>query len=521
MNPDDDLILPEPVGKQTEWLDSPASRKVLRIGRRGGKTRFALLAALAGHGPGWDIQRPSMPGILAGGDVVWIAQDYPNLTRVVWREEIKPRFGHLSWCDLNERDHALNIHGMGTLFLVSAEAIHGIRGMGKNVRGIIVDEAAWLALGEALQAVILAILLDNDGWLIIMSTTNAGPDGGVDDTGAPQIPSYFNALCEEIQAGKRSSEWQQFTGTAFDNPTLNPAGIQELIDEYPPGSIALEQEVYAKLLKTGSGLVLPGLDARHLIPPFSPESHWPTFAAFDWGYHHPWVLCYGCADEDGQVYGIDTIAGRLDIPEQIDAKVRAAGINPAKTVIWAGPDIWQARQPGPNKGEGRGPTIAEELSKLGWRLNPADNARVLGLDNLRRYTHIPPDKPTAIPRFRWMDTPGNRLTWMQAKGMTIDPKRPEDALKVDADSSGRGGDDRYDAWRYLLMSRPITARLPATGPPTKEPHRAFPLQVKDGRLVPVKRAPTTVAELVDWAESRARRGQSNPERKKPIRRRYD
>src|SRR5215831_1441280 len=95
-----ELVLPQPVGKQYAWLDSSASRKVLRVGRRGSKTRFALIAGLAGHGPGWEQSKPTLPGVLQGGDVVWIAQNYTNLTTVLWREEIVPRMAHLPYVTL-------------------------------------------------------------------------------------------------------------------------------------------------------------------------------------------------------------------------------------------------------------------------------------------------------------------------------------------------------------------------------------------------------------------------------------
>lgn len=460
---DGELVLPDPVGKQTEWLDSPATRKVLRVGRRGAKTRFAFIAATAGHGPGWDAGTPTMPGILQGGDVIWIAQDYPNLLRVVWLEEIEPRFGHLSWAHLNQQNHTLALTGLGTLFLASAEAINGIRGMGKNVRGIIVDEAAWLALGEALKAVILAILLDNEGWLIVMSTTNAGTDGGRDDTGSPQIPSYFNQICAEIQAGKRSSEWVEFYATAFDNPTLNPAAIQELVNEYIPGSPDLEQEVYAKLLESSGALALPGLsEDTHICPAFSPPDYWNQWLAFDWGYHHPWTLGRYANDDDGQVYKRDSLMGRLDLPEHIDDKVRKAGVDPTAFPIYAGPDVWRTRvsEKGKIVGQYLGPTVAEELQRLGWKLIPAADARVAGLNNLRRYTYIDPARPNVKPRFLWMDTPGNRACIQQIAKIPLDPKNLEDALKVNADGAGRGGDDYYDETRYGLMARPIEIHAP-------------------------------------------------------------
>lgn len=456
-----ELILPEPVGKQLEWLDSAALRKLLRVGRRGMKTRFAFIAALAGHGPGWDTSTPQHGGVLQGGDVVWLAQDYTNLTMVLWREEIVPRMGHLPWVHLNASLHDVNIPGLGSLMLRSAsrEAIDSVRGVGKRLKGVIIDEAAWLDLRGALLDVILPALLDNNGWLIIMSTTNAGTDGGYDDTGAPQIPSYFNMLCAEVDAGgKRSADWEQFTGTAFDNPTLDPAAIQALIAEYPPDSPKLDQEIYVKLLQTGAGVALPGLNAKtHMVPAFPVPEHWFQFAAFDWGFQHPWCVGHYASDVDGTVYKRETLLGRLDLPEAIDAKVRAGGLDPSRITVYAGPDIWQQRV---RAGQFRGPTIAEALQALGWRLVPADNARVLGLNNLRRYTFVDPTKPDARPRFQWMDTPNNRLCLAQMAAMPLDPKNPEDVCKVDADHAGRGGDDTYDETRYALMSRPIAALAP-------------------------------------------------------------
>jgi hypothetical protein len=457
---DGELVLPEPIGLQPRWLNSASPKKVLRVGRRGTKTRFAFFAALMGHGPGWEEDAPLFPGVLQGGDVIWFAQTYTNLSTVLWHEEIVPRMAHLPWVKLNERKHDVIIPGLGALMLRSAdaEAIKSVRGAGKRLRGVIIDEAAWLALRAALLDIILPALLDNDGWLILMSTTNAGPDGGYDDQGAPQVPSYFNVICEEIQAGKRSDGWEEFYGTAFENPTLNPAAINALIAEYPPGSPKLDQEVYAKLLTAGVGLALPGItEAQHTVPAFSPPDHWNRWAAFDWGYHHPWTLGHYTVDEDGQVYKCESLSGRLDLPGQINEKVRRAGLDPRSLNIHAGPDVWRTRvsSKGKIKGEVTGPTVAEQLQALGWKLIPAADARVAGLNNIRRYTYIPPDRPDTRPRFLWMETVGNKACLAQMARMTLDPKNPEDALKVDADAAGRGGDDFYDETRYGLMARPL------------------------------------------------------------------
>jgi hypothetical protein len=443
---------------------------------------------------------------MQGGDVVWIAQTYTNLSTVLWREEIEPRFGPLPWATLDKTRHDLKLDGLGSLLLRSGEpdAIRSIRGIGAHLSGVIIDEAAWLALSTALKDVILPALLDNGGWLIIMSTTNAGPDGDYDDVGRQMAPSYFNRLCGEIDRGERGPEWVQFVGTAYDNPTLKTEAIDELVAEYTPGSTALRQEVYAEILEPGLGLAMPHLNERHVIPLFLPVAgEWNHFAALDWGYHHPWVMGLYIIDADGQVIKRETLTGRQDLPGDIDRKVRAAGVDPSTMPVFAGGDCWRARRNDRSMSGGNGPTVAEHLLGAKWRLTPANDARVAGLNNFRRYTDIPDGSPgTYRPRFVWMDTPGNRACWLQCKAMTLDPKNPEDAEKVDADSSGRGGDDFYDETRYALMSRPLPVRVVKAVPDAKQPNRANTITVKDGKAVQTPRPPRTIEELVAQAESR-------------------
>jgi hypothetical protein len=248
--------------------------------------------------------------------------------------------------------------------------------------------------------------------------------------------------------------------------------------------------------------------------------HWNNWAGFDWGYHHPWTFGFYTVDEDGQVYKRESLIGRLDLPEQINAKVRAAGIDPSKIVIYGSPDAWRTRQnsKGHIKGEFLGPTIAEQLQHLGWRLNPAADARVAGLNNIRRYTYIDPLRPKTRPRFLWMETVGNKACLAQMAKMPLDPKNPEDALKIDADAAGRGGDDYYDENRYALMARPL-ASVPERTVASKQPHRAWALKVEDGKVVKPPHAPRNVEELAAWAEERASK-QRLPHREITPRRSY-
>jgi len=490
----DTLVLPELLGKQVDWDQSASARKVLRVGRRGSKTRFAMVAAIAGHGPG-EPGSAKFGGILDGGDVLWVAVDYPQLTTVLWREEIVPRFGDLSWATLNSQQHTLEARGLGTLFLRSAEALTGVRGMGKNLKGIIIDEAAHFDLEGALLNEVLPTLLDNKGWLVIMSTTNAGPDGNQDKC----IPSFFNLICEGIRAGDpRFAGWEEFYATAFDNPVIDDDAINELIGLYPPDSPQLKQEVFAELLRAGVGLALPNLTITDHIEqyPVGVAQTAKQWGAFDWGFNHPWVFGWYADVGDGCVLKRDTLTGRGDLPEAICAKILASGapISDPWFVIHAGADIKQRK----GRAVGyTGPTIAEVFASHGLKCIIADDARVLGLDNLRRYVSV--NDETGRPRFTMADTAGNRSCLAQMQAMQLDPKNMEDVLKVDADSAGRGGDDFYDETRYGLMARPIAPQIRKASIRVVEQDRSAGYDFENRRVAKPESAEEMVGKMIERA----------------------
>lgn len=444
--------LPDPFPHQRRVVEHSARWKVWRAGRRTGKTRGALYCAVNGHGPIVD-GIPVRKGLLQGYDVVWVAPDYPQ-SRVIWNEDIRPRFKGVPGMSLNEQEHTLTVDGCGTLYIRSAEVIDGIRGIGSRLGGAIIDEAAHLDLEYAIRAVLRPALMDNQGWALFMSTTNGGPDGNAEK----RLPSYFNVLCEEIRAGKRNSEWVEFEGTAYDNPALVPSEIDELVAEYEPESTQLQQEVFARLVRGGVGLALPEISAAtHMVPAFKPPSHWQRWGAFDMGYNHPFAWGDFAANEDGVVYLVDSLHGRHTHPDQIAAILKGSFPVEHMWPIVAGHDCWAKRQ---SQGIVT-PSVSEEFMSRGITLTQAGIDRVAGLINVRRYISIRDNEP----RFLLMDTPGNRHTLAVLEAMQIDPKNLEDAAKMDASPvTGKGGDDPYDMVRYGLATRPLT-ETPVHKPP--------------------------------------------------------
>lgn len=290
------LDIAAPLPHQLPSFNAPVRFKVLRGGRRGGKTREIYTAGMIGHGPGWDTGQPMFPGVLQGWDVVWIARDIPQ-GKVIWREEIEPRFRELEslgTVSLNRTEHIVTIHGVGSLHLRSNENISSVRGLGKRLKGVICDEAAWFDLETAWREVLRPMLMDNEGWAFIASTTNAGFDGNQEH----QVPSFFNRLCADIQSGKRDSDWGEWYYTARDNPKINPVEFEKLVAEYPEDSIELAQEVYAHLTDIGVGLVFPELkEEYHLVQSGAPHSKSRTVASADWGWVSPAATLWISTDQ--------------------------------------------------------------------------------------------------------------------------------------------------------------------------------------------------------------------------------
>lgn len=283
------LFVARPLEHQLDPINDPAYRKVWRWGRRSGKTTAMEFCAVMGHGPTQDDGAPLHRGMKNGLDVVWVFRDYPQ-SQIIWNTEIRPRFRGIDGVRMNENERTITIPAYGgqegTLWVRSAEAIDGIKGIGKKLGGVMLDEAAQYAdLEHAIKDVVLPALLDNNGWMIFGSTTVAG--------------SYFNTICNEIRQGVRSSEWKEWHRTPFDNQRLSKVAIDELIAEYAQDSDDLKQQVYADLIEGGAGLAFPNWNAAvHTCKDFAPPQHWQWVAGMDWGITANSVVLLGATDKE-------------------------------------------------------------------------------------------------------------------------------------------------------------------------------------------------------------------------------
>jgi hypothetical protein len=437
-----ELVLPAPLAHQRPVLDHPSRRKLWRAGRRTGKTRAALLAAVDGHGPRTG-EEPGLAGVLQGADILWLSPNYPQ-SAAIWREEILPRFRGLPGVTVSLSERRLEIAGLGSLELRSAEAIDGVRG--RRFDGVIVDEAAFLDLEQALGAVIMPTLVDRDGWLLVIGSPNGGHDGNQ----MKRVPSYFNLLCEEVEAGTRSG-WASWHNRTEDNRTLSRSVIAALRAEYPEGSLTAQQELdallvagggrfYAELLET-AGQLWTSVDRAGKswsLP------DWAEFwGGYDWGYGHPAVFVQ-LARQGNTVTVLDTLHMHKYQDEEQAAHVKGWADPRCLQTVFAGHDAFAKRMAHSAAAE----TVADVFDRYGISLGKANVDREAGAKAMRRLLSLASQGVT----LRVNDTPGNRRAIDELQKLVPDPLNLNVPGKRDADERGLNGDDAADAWRYALVN---------------------------------------------------------------------
>lgn len=275
-----------------------------------------------------------------------------------------------------------------------------------------------------------------------------------------------------------------FPGRLRDNPALlanNPTYVAQLRGQ----SEIVRRQLEDGDWEAGKGSALSELsEAVHIVKPFAVPDYWRRWGAYDWGFNHPFAFGLFVRNEDGDVYLVDSIHGRLlldhEMVERIlehvsdlrTGEVHQGDLRPRFTV--AGKDCWgeyRAR-------DGGGLTTKDTFARRGLPLMQADDSRVQGLRNMRDYIAwkgLGRDGEDGTPRFRMFDTPGNRKTFTILQNMVSDPDNIEDVLgqeydesATDAAGNNESGDDAYDMVRYGLMQRPLAVKKPqaklVTGP---------------------------------------------------------
>lgn len=234
-----------------------------------------------------------------------------------------------------------------------------------------------------------------------------------------------------------------FHGKVTDNPALmecDPGYIREL-QALPPAKRramldgdwdALEGQYFEEFRRD-----------KHVCEPFDIPVEWKRFRSMDWGFNDPTAVYWYALAPDGHIYAYDEIYQNKTLAQDMAAMIRErTGTTPISYTIGS-PDMWQKRG---LRTAIQGESVAEEFSKRGVTIIPADNSRIVGWQRVRAFLN---DAPDGTP---WLQIFPNCKNLIR----TIPMQTYDDHDKEDV--SGKCEDHACESLRYGLMSRPTPSK---------------------------------------------------------------
>lgn len=217
--------LPNPHPKQIDFLRHPAKRKVVRAGRRSGKT-----VGMAIH---------AVESFLAGGRVLYAAPTADQLN-TFWRHVRNALYAPIEAGIYykNESDHVIELpHSEQRIKAKTAFNADTLRGDYADL--LILDE--WQLMNEDAWGVVGApMLLDNNGDAVFVYTPPSARSAGMSKA---HDKRHAAKLYKAAQADT-SGRWAAFSFTSHDNPHANQTALAEISRDMT--ALAYRQEIMAE-----------------------------------------------------------------------------------------------------------------------------------------------------------------------------------------------------------------------------------------------------------------------------------
>lgn len=254
---------PTPHHKQAAFIDSPAKRKVIVAGRRGGKTTGVAIFASDKAMEGRRVLEaaPTADQTSAFWDAVTTYFEDPIARGVIYKSETK---------------HLLELPGGGRIRCKTAHDADTLRGDYADL--LILDEYEMMK-PNAWDLVGAPMLLDNDGDAVFIGT--------------PMRRNHFFGMYQQA-ISKESERWEAWHFTSFDNPHLSREALDEIIADMTDESY--KQEIMAEFLDN-EGAVFRNIAACMNAPQTTPEEHagHHILAGVDWGKQSDFTaISIGC-----------------------------------------------------------------------------------------------------------------------------------------------------------------------------------------------------------------------------------
>jgi len=339
------LYTPHPAQKLI--VESPKRYKIIRCGRRFGKTLLALneivIASLRKPGDYWIIY----PTYRQAKSVAWktllgILEKIPGIVKKVRHVDLE-----------------VDLANGSNIALKGSDKEHSLRGVGLS--GVIMDEYSYIKPHIWFE-IVRPMLVDSKGWAWFIST--------------PKGYNHFYELWQKANPNK----FEKFHFTTYDNPYIPKSEIEEARAQMDEDTFA--QEFLAEFRRL-AGAVYKEFDRdTHVIKPLKtipPE--WTIYTAIDFGQVNPTAVLWIAIKPDDTMVIFDEVyeAGLTikELAERIKQKEYTLEIRGRTADSAAAQQIKELEQYGiycrgvSKKGDDRENYVKAKIKKVIERLKPS------------------------------------------------------------------------------------------------------------------------------------------------------
>ena len=276
------VTIPKPHLKQQAFIDSTAKRKVIRAGRRGGKTVGAAIMAVK--------------SFLEGHRVLYATPTADQVEKFWYevKQALAQPIQHLVYSK-NETLHI--VEKEGTQNRIKAKTAWNADTLRGDYADLLILDEFQLMNEDTWEVVGAPMLLDNDGDAVFIYTPPSLRSAGVSKA---RDPRHAAKLFKEALTDA-TGRWQAFTFTSHDNPYISKVALGELISDMSKTSY--RQEILAEDDESqASWLVYRAFnEAVCKIPRFEIPSNWPRYVGHDFGGANPAALFFAGDPISGEI----------------------------------------------------------------------------------------------------------------------------------------------------------------------------------------------------------------------------
>ena len=215
----------KPTNKQTEAIRSVAKRKIIRAGRRGGKTTGVAILAVE--------------KFLQGKRVLYAAPTTEQI-ETFWKRVVAALHAPIDAgvFKKNETEHIIEL--VGTEQRIRAKTAWNADTLRGDYADILILDEWQLMNEDAWEVVGAPMLLDNNGDAIFIYTPPSLHSRSASKANDPRHAAklYKKALSDD------TGRWGAYTWTSFDNPHLSREALSEISQDMT--QLAMQQEIYAQ-----------------------------------------------------------------------------------------------------------------------------------------------------------------------------------------------------------------------------------------------------------------------------------